>query len=167
MNTGMNPKHDPQRELIARAIVVHEGAVLVNQSRNAKTEEEYCALPGGHVDAGESCVAALAREWREELGAEIEIHDLCFASESIYSGRKKEESKRHEMVLYFHADLSTPLQDNGVEIHSPEANKRFRWLPFEELATANLLPQSVKTFLLSMLADEEHPHYVFSDTTQK
>jgi 8-oxo-dGTP pyrophosphatase MutT (NUDIX family) len=159
-------RQDPQRELIARAIFVHAGALLVNKSQIAKTGEEYYALPGGHVDPGESCAQAVIRECEEELAAQIEIHDLCFVSESVYAGRKKDEARRHELVVYFHATLSTPLQTNGVEIFSPEKNKRFEWLPFENLANANLLPLGVKGFILALLADDEYPHYVFSDSTR-
>ena len=51
--------YNPQRELIVRAIVVFNGALLVNQAHNKNTREDYCALPGGHVDPAESCIAAL------------------------------------------------------------------------------------------------------------
>ena len=162
----MTHASSPARELIARAIIVQDGALLVNRSHSAKTNQEYFALPGGHVDDGESCVAALLRECREELDVEIEIQDMCFVSESIYSGRKKNDGPRHELTLYFHADLSTPLQSNGVEIVSPEKSKNFQWLRFEELSGANLLPEAIKEFLLSTLDEEETPHYVFEDSTK-
>jgi ADP-ribose pyrophosphatase YjhB (NUDIX family) len=162
----MNEKYDAQRELIARAIVVEDGAFVVNKSRNVKTGEEYFALPGGHVEPSESCVAALEREWLEELGAHIEVLDLCFVAESVYGGRAPDESQRHELGLYFHAQLSVPLQHNGKEIASPEAQKKFQWLRFEELENANLLPATVKEFLLATLVDADTAHYAFSDTTR-
>jgi len=94
-------KHNCGRELIARAIVIHGGKLLVNQAHNAKTGIEYYALPGGHVDPGESCVAALQRELQEELDAVLDVQDLAFVSESIYPGRHKDDGTRHELVLYF------------------------------------------------------------------
>jgi ADP-ribose pyrophosphatase YjhB (NUDIX family) len=162
----MNPKYDPQREVIARAIVVEDGAFVVNKSRNTKTGEEYFALPGGHVDPGESCVAALEREWQEELGGKLEVLDLCFVAESVYSGRKKEDSSRHELVLFFHANLASPLQHNGKEISSPETGKNFQWLRFEDLDASNLLPKTVKEFLLDTLEEIDSSHYAFSDSTR-
>src|SRR5690348_15525755 len=104
----MNPKYDSQREVIARAIVVEDGAFVVNKSRNAKTGEEYVALPGGHVDPGESCVAAIERKWQEELGGKLQVLDLCSVAETVYSDRQKEDSTRHELVLFFHANLASP-----------------------------------------------------------
>jgi ADP-ribose pyrophosphatase YjhB (NUDIX family) len=163
----MNEEYDAQRELIVRAIVVADGALIVNKTCNAKTGEEYYALPGGHVEAGESCITALEREWREELNVSLEVLDLCFVAESVYGGRTAHETQRHELGLYFHANLATPLQHNGKEISSPEALKNFQWLRLDELKNVNLLPLAVKEFLLAILADAEHAHYAFSDTTRR
>ena len=157
------PKRD--RDLIARAIVVREGAILVNRSRNAKTDEEYFALPGGHIDKGEDCVCALEREFAEELDAKIAVYDLVFVSESIYAGRRKSETRRHELVLYFHADLASDLKENGKEVLSPEKDKNFQWLQLEAVPTSNILPGSVKEYLLATMLDRETAHYTFSDST--
>ena len=154
------------RDLIARAIVVRDGAVLVNRSRNSKTGEEYFALPGGHIDPGEDCITALEREFEEELGAKVAVYDLCFVSESIYAGRRKSETKRHELVLYFHADLASDLQENGKEVLSPEKDKNFQWLQLELLPTSNMLPVSVKEYLLATILERETAHYTFSDSTK-
>lgn len=161
-DTWEEPRRD--RDLIARAIVVRDGAVLVNRSRNSKTGEEYFALPGGHIDPGEDCVTALVREFEEELSVHIAVYDLCFVSESVYAGRKKAETRRHELVLYFHADLASDLQENGKEVLSPENDKNFQWLQFDSLPTANLLPATVKEFLLATTREEETVHYAFSDS---
>src|SRR5687768_4114980 len=118
-------KYDSGRELIARAIVIQNDAVLVNRSRNKKTGLEYSALPGGHVDPGESCVAAVQREFEEELEAQIEVGDLEFVAESIYAGRGRHDSRRHELVMYFAATLQTTLRESDGRIHSPEAKKNF------------------------------------------
>lgn len=165
MNENPDKGTPRDRDLIARAIIVQEGAVLVNRSRNAKTGEEYFALPGGHINPGESSVVALERELEEELAAQIAVYDLCFVSESIYAGRRKSESQRHELVLYFHADLTSDLPGNGKEILSPEKDKNFQWLPLESLAAANLLPSTVKEYLLATMTEQETAHYAFSDST--
>jgi 8-oxo-dGTP pyrophosphatase MutT (NUDIX family) len=162
-NDWQAPKRD--RDLIARAIVVRDGAILVNRSRNEKTNEEYFALPGGHIDEGEDCVIALEREFREELDATIAVYDLVFVSESIYAGRRQSEARRHELVLYFHADLASDLKENGKEIQSPEKDKNFQWLQLEAVPTSNLLPASLKEYLLATILDRETSHYTFSDST--
>lgn len=39
------------------------------------------ALPGGNVDAGETFPVTIARECEEELGIDVEVHDLLFVGQ--------------------------------------------------------------------------------------
>lgn len=164
---GKADRHEAARELIARGVIVRDGAVLVNRSRNAKTGEEYCALPGGHVDPGESCPQALRRELWEELGCDATVGDLRFVSENIYAGRRADESRRHELVLYFEAELSGELRERDGEILSPEASKNFAWLRHEDICAANLLPRAIRDFLTTAAIAErkDAPLYAFRDDT--
>jgi len=147
-------------DLIARAILWKDDALLVNANRNSKTGESYVALPGGHVDPGENCVEALKREIEEELAAQCEVGDLQFVSESIYAGRRKSESQRHELTLVFAGTIAGEGTQEDGTIQSPEKDKNFRWLPKSELASANLLPADIKAFLLGEIEEK----YRFSDT---
>lgn len=163
-------KHSTHHELIARAIIIHNGALLVNQSSNAKSGQQYFALPGGHVDAGESCVQALERELREELEVEIESGDLCFVAESIYEGRKRNDGTRHELVLFFRATLRSELTYKKGRLASPEPKKKFLWLPLSQLAQSPLFPPALKLWLaendLLDVAPNATPPYSFHDSTQ-
>ena len=148
------------RDLIVRAILWKNDALLVNANRNSKTGESYVALPGGHVDAGEHCAQALQREIEEELAAQCEIGDLQFICENIYPGRRKSESQRHELTLIFEGTISGEQSRADGTIASPENDKNFRWLSRAELKEANLLPADVKAFLLGQIQNR----YQFSDT---
>jgi ADP-ribose pyrophosphatase YjhB (NUDIX family) len=156
------------RDLISRALIIKNDAILVNQNVNRKTGEAYVALPGGHVDPGEDCKTALLREIEEELDAHAEIGDLIFVSENIYAGRSKEDTQRHELTLIFAGEISGETSD-GVHVRSPEDDKNFRWLPVAELQQANLLPANVKDFLIQELLVESTSapnRYNFTDTTR-
>ena len=142
-------KHElPHHELIARGVIIENGAVLVNRNTNAKTGESYCALPGGHVDEAESCPQAIVRELQEELSATVEVGDLCFVAESVYAGRHDWDNRRQEVVLYFWASLKSELQQENGRIQSPEDDKNFAWLPLSQLGETNLLPLSFKNWLI-------------------
>ena len=155
-------KYDSGRELIARVLLKKGDSILVNRGQSKRTGETYYALPGGHVDPGESCPQAAQRELKEELKAQIEVGDLLFVGEQIYDGRKKSDGKRHELTLLFAATLiKAPREKDGI-ILSPEPSKKFQWLPLSQLPNANLLPRSIKQFLLQKSA----ALYVFHDDTE-
>ncbi len=148
------------RDLIARAVIYKDGALLVNGNSNKKTGEKYVALPGGHVDPGEGCVEALKREIEEELAAQCEVGELLFVTENLYPGREKDEKQRHELTLFFEATISGEQTRQDGTIFSPEKWKHFHWLPENDLETANLLPADAKKWLLKQSA----ARYAFSDT---
>lgn len=149
------------RDLIARVVLMKDGALLVNQNTNRKTGETYVALPGGHVDPGEDCVTALTREIEEELAASAKIGNLVFVSESIYAGRNPQETRRHELTLIFAGEIYGETTQ-GSRVLSPEADKNFLWLPLQALPEANLLPATVKSFLLG----HDPNRYAFTDSTR-
>ncbi len=148
------------RDLIARAVLIKNGALLVNANFSAKMNQAYVALPGGHVDPGEHCVEALKREIEEELAAKCEVGELLFVTEDIYAGREKDDKQRHELTLFFAAQIEGETTREDGSIESPERWKNFRWLPLGELPQTNLLPRSAKTKLL----DESAPRYQFTDS---
>lgn len=153
----------PACELIVRGIVIDNGRLLVNKSTNRKTGEDYFALPGGHLDPGDTCTSAVVREFEEELDVKVRVEELSFVSESLYPGRKKSDSQRHELVLYFKATLELSLKEENGLILSPEPSKQFQWLPMTQLPDANLLPAAIKQFLLDSLP---HAAFVFENSTE-
>lgn len=58
-------KTAPRPKLAALAVVIHEGAALLVQRANAPGAGLW-GFPGGHVEWGETVMAAAARELREE-----------------------------------------------------------------------------------------------------
>ena len=56
--------------------LVHRGGLLLLQNR-VKEDWKGLALPGGHVEPGESIVGSVIREMREETGLEIKKPRLC------------------------------------------------------------------------------------------
>ncbi|MFZ6655492.1 NUDIX domain-containing protein [Undibacterium sp. TJN19] len=60
------------------------GDVLLGQRPAGKPYEGYWEFPGGKVEAGESILAALKREFVEELGIEIVTAEPWCGVEHIY-----------------------------------------------------------------------------------
>ena len=57
-------------KLVAAAIIVSDGKVLLARRRRGDSHQGYWEFPGGVVEAGETTEECLARELREELGVE-------------------------------------------------------------------------------------------------
>ena len=150
------PSHPSGRDLIARAVILRDNCLLANHG-TARDGTRYYALPGGHVDPGENCVEALAREFVEELQGEIRVGDLLFVSEMIYGS-----PSRHELVLFFSAEIVLPPREENGRIVSPEPRKQFEWLPLSQLDEAPLVPPALKAFL----CEASTARYVFEDRAQ-
>jgi 8-oxo-dGTP diphosphatase len=89
-------------------------------------------FPGGKTEAGESPREALAREIREELGAEISVGGNLAAVEFFNEGRRY-------CLLAFEAALKTPIRKLG-------AHEEIRWLRWEEIANLELSDSDREVF---------------------
>lgn len=59
--------------IVAAAVLIADGRVLLSQRKAGTHLEGAWEFPGGKVEAGEDPRAALVRELREELGIEVEV----------------------------------------------------------------------------------------------
>ncbi|MBP9760476.1 MAG: NUDIX domain-containing protein [Candidatus Pacebacteria bacterium] len=68
-------ERNKQYTIRARAIIMHEGALLVVKHR---ADTPYAVLPGGHLEWGEDPRTCVIREITEELGIVPDIGRLLF-----------------------------------------------------------------------------------------
>jgi len=83
--------------MISRGLMVAEGHVLLCRSLKGG----YSYLPGGHVEWGEPAATALAREFAEETGLQVNVGGLLAVSENAFIQNGK---RRHELNLVFHVE---------------------------------------------------------------
>jgi ADP-ribose pyrophosphatase YjhB (NUDIX family) len=130
---------DGNREFLVRAcgILLHDGSVLAQESGDGRGVTY--ALPGGHLEFGETLSACLSREIFEESGLNVEAEKLVYVHENFYSLNR---IRTHEIGFYFLVDLNAefPRPDAKGYIPSREAHIRMRLLPLAQLATFPLMP---------------------------
>lgn len=121
-------------EIVVGALLIDgEGRVFV--ARFSKVPGHY-AVPGGHIDYGETAAQALARELREETGLMPTCFRLFLVHERIRPPYYK-DGRRHLVYLDFLVEgWEGVLQLDGEELSDG------RWLPPEE---ALALPLTVTT----------------------
>ncbi len=146
--------HSRDREFLVRScgILLHGDAVLVHE--DARDPGRFVALPGGHVEFGESLTSCLSREFYEETGLNVEPEKLVYVHENFYRHRGV---RTHEIGFYFLLDLASefPTPDSRGYLSSREAHLRIRLLPLSALREHNLVP----SFLQDALPRDVREHF--------
>ncbi len=118
----------------------------------------YQALPGGHLEPGETTPSCLQREMREEFGIEVAVGRLLYIAEGLFrDGRKP----KHEIVFYYWMHLVDP----AAEVRSLEEPKiTARWLSLDA-PMAHLYPRWLEPELRRLDQDSwlSPPRHVIAD----
>jgi 8-oxo-dGTP diphosphatase len=72
---------------VVAAVIAQDGRFLVTRRLRGTHLEGYWEFPGGKIDVGETHEAALRREIREELGAEVQVAGLVLSTTHSYPER--------------------------------------------------------------------------------
>jgi 8-oxo-dGTP diphosphatase len=111
--------------VVVAAVIEEDDAFLVTRRQKGVHLAGLWEFPGGKIDEGETHHAALAREIREELDAEIEIGELVFHVRHAYDDRA--------VALYFYRCTL-----NGQP--KPLLGQEMQWVPRAQLATLGFPP---------------------------
>ncbi len=126
----MDFKKQGIKTCVVACIIDDEDRVLLTR----RCIEPFCSqwvMPGGKIDMGESIVAALHREVREEIGLDIHIEGLIDVFEHLNVGGQDD----HYVILYYRCSpAGGMLNPNGSEC--TEA----LWAKLVELPAMNLPP---------------------------
>ena len=123
------------------------------------------AIIGGHVSAMETAAEALAREYREELHAEIEVGRLLAVGEIFFPWGNR---RCHQVAFYYEVRLMDGCRLPEETFHGYDEldNERidldFIWLPREALRTTKVYPLELIPILLENR--EEVRHFVSRQT---
>lgn len=85
--------------LVAAAVLVREGRVLLSQRKDGSHLAGAWEFPGGKVEAGEDPKGALARELEEELGVRANVGDIVEVTFHRYA-------EKSVLLLFYEAALA-------------------------------------------------------------
>jgi 8-oxo-dGTP diphosphatase len=96
------------RPKVGVGVLVCRGSrVLVGRRRSSSGHGTF-ALPGGHLEFGESWEGCAAREVKEETG--LSIQNIKFAS-VVNSIMQNENQSSHYVTIFMHAELCNPIDE--------------------------------------------------------
>ena len=126
----------------ARAVLIHEGRLLLVNAYPGDRSDLWCA-PGGGAEMHESLKGTLARELREETGLTIEVGMPCLVNEFHAPDRAF-----HQVEIFFRCRLlAGKLSDTWRD---PEGIvSRRRWFTRDELGDIRLKPDSLPDIAFS------------------
>ncbi len=126
--------------------------------------DSFYAFPGGHVHFGETSAETLAREFKEETGADIIPGRLLWVEENFFHWCEK---PCQQICLYFLVELSPaakiPLE--GCFLMPDEEERKisdleFCWFAVSGLDAIEMHPPDAKAKLLSLPGPWGHLHAV-------
>ena len=132
----------------SKAIIINNGAVLLNKCQNEEGHIYY-DLPGGGQNVYESLEEALVREVKEETGYDVRVDKFVALAEEIYTStdlRERFPEYTHRVFHIFKASLISDKQDAPTEIDF--ATEGSIWISINELGCeTEVCPSGIKKLL--------------------
>ena len=113
---------------VVAAVIIKDGKVFATQ-RGYGEWQGWWEFPGGKIEAGESPEAALVREIREELDAEIEVGELLETVEWDYP---KFHLTMHCFVCSLVSESMHLNEHEAAAWLTRETIHSVKWLPADE-----------------------------------
>lgn len=139
-------------------ICIRNGKVLLQKPTN----DTAFAFPGGHVTLGETNALTLAREFQEEIGADISVGELKWVGEIFFPWGDK---PCHQICLYYMVELTSGnIPSDGKFLGKEKLEGRnfdmeFHWIPLEELKNIEVYPTDTAKLIENI--DGSVQHFIF------
>ncbi|MDX2263546.1 MAG: NUDIX domain-containing protein [Hyphomicrobiales bacterium] len=119
-------------------LFIHNGRVLTHDAVDRVKDQPFQLLMGGGVDFGEVSDAALRRELREEIGAEIANLQLLTVIENIYTF---EGEAGHEIVFVYLASLADRAfyERERIPFIEPGRTEVAEWISLRRIASGDVI----------------------------
>ena len=141
-------------------ICVENGKVLLQKPTN----DTAYAFPGGHVEFGETNGETLIREFKEEIGADIQVGELKWVAEVFFPWGSR---PCHQICLYYRVKLLNPeIPRDGMFLASERMEGRnfdleYHWVSLEDMAKLEVYPTQTPE-LMKRLQDGVQ-HFVYNE----
>lgn len=133
----------------AAGVCLRDGKLFVQMD---KRTGEY-ALPGGHVQFGETSEEALKREFLEEVGSEAVCKKLIWTEECFWEW---DGVKSHTITFYYLIDFKDMPSFDGFKPQRDNGNVLLGWVDVNKLNDLTIYPEFVKTEIFDLESGFKH-----------
>lgn len=133
---------------IAICVIEDRDRLFVFEAYDSVKGDNYYRPLGGGIEFGELGAECVAREFREEIGAQLEGITYLGLIENRFTCNGE---PGHEIVLVYRARFAAPCRyrDDPVLVHEEAETLIARWMPLAAFrsGTARLVPESLLVLL--------------------
>ena len=129
--------------VVARAVILDQAYILLCKTLDLPVN--FYFLPGGHIEHGEPAQAALVRELREEIGAQISIKRFLGCLEYSFEIGHSNICHNHEYNFIFEAESEKLKVNNNILQLEPHI--QLVWIPFSDINTIDFRAEPLKKLM--------------------
>ena len=137
----------------ASGALVQNGKILIQRGER----DTVFALPGGHVQFGETSAETIVREYKEETGADIEAGRLIWVDEEFW---KWGENNAHTICFYHLLKITNangmPLDGNFLSLKTNDSKLFLEWAPLSKIKNADIYPRFIREKAANIADGIEH-----------
>lgn len=119
--------------------------LLINQENEILLSSEvrkgfaFTKFPGGGLQWGEGVIACLKREWREELGLEIELAGHFYTTEVFQRSAFRDQDQLISIYYKLKSSIASQIANRQVALDVAEGDKHvFEWRSISALQAEDL-----------------------------
>ena len=139
------------------AIIIEDSCILFAENKSFN----YLYTIGGGVHINETSESCVKREVLEETGIEYEIDHLSVICENFFKGHGRHDNKNcHCLELYFFMKSKGSKKLNENSINADGEKEFLRWIPLNEIKTANIRPSFLKDKIYEIIESKNAFHII-------
>ncbi len=127
-------------------IVRNGNKILVSEGHDNVKNQTFYRCIGGGIEFLEKSQDALKREYKEELGVEIEIIEYLGLAENIFTYQGK---NAHEMILFYNVKIKESDLKEKYHIVDGDFEMNAYWIDIDEFKNSKkiLYPEQIFKYL--------------------
>ncbi len=131
---------------VVLGIAKKDNKILVSEGYDKVKNQTFYRCLGGGIEFFETSQEALKREFKEELGIDIEVDDYCGISENIFTFQGK---KGHELVLLYNIKIKDEDYKEIYPMIDDDGESEAIWVNIEDFKNNSkiLYPEEIFKYL--------------------